>query len=310
MAAFHVSRSTVIQAPPEKAFQTIVDFGTWTTWSPWLSADKNAKVTVSDPGDAVGSVYSWAGELVGQGEIEHQQLDPPRLIEQEIRFLKPFRSVSTVRFEVEPSGEGSKVTWHMNGSPPWFLFWMRSQMEVFIGMDYERGLKLLKEYVETGAVLSKTDIDGVQSIGPLRVLGKRVACSMDDMGSSMDAAMGDVEKEFAKHQVPRDGEMVSVYHKFDFKSRQCEYTSGYAVAGEQAVPAGLVEYRIPQVQALLVHHVGSYDNLGSAWNAGYQYLRYKKLKNNRKVDAFEIYGNSPDDVEPAELQTNIYLPLK
>ena len=41
-------------------------------------------------------------------------------------------------------------------SAAFFLFWMRRQMELFIGMDYERGLKMLKEWIETGQILSTT----------------------------------------------------------------------------------------------------------------------------------------------------------
>ena len=35
----------------------------------------------------------------------------------------------------------------MRGALPWFLFWMRPAMETFIGMDYERGLKMLKDWL-------------------------------------------------------------------------------------------------------------------------------------------------------------------
>jgi hypothetical protein len=56
---------------------------------------------------------------------------------------------------------------------PWFLFWMISQMEVFIGMDYERGLKMLKEWIETGSILSTTKICGIESVGPLKMAGLR-----------------------------------------------------------------------------------------------------------------------------------------
>ncbi len=115
MTRFHVQRSIHIQAAPERVFDCVADFGTWTTWSPWLCADSAAQVCVSEDPSSVGSVYSWKGEIVGEGEIEHRQLQPGRLIEDEIRFVKPFRSQSQVAFEMEPAGEGTRITWHMRG---------------------------------------------------------------------------------------------------------------------------------------------------------------------------------------------------
>ena len=194
MPRYDVQRSIQINAPPEQVFETVSDYGSWTTWSPWLCAEPDAQVTVSGDSSSVGSIYSWKGKIVGEGELEHRQLQPGRLIEDEIRFVKPFRSQSQVAFELEAVGEGTKITWQMRGSLPWFLFWMLPQMEVLIGMDYERGLKMLKEWIETGQILSQTKIRGVESVGPLQMAGVRKSCAMSEIGPSMEAAFAEAEK--------------------------------------------------------------------------------------------------------------------
>ena len=200
MPRFHVRRSTVINAVPQRVFETVSDYGTWTTWSPWLCAEPDAEVHVTEDSASVGSVYAWRGEIVGEGEIEHRRLEPPRSIEDEIRFVKPFRSQSTVSFEVESQAGGTQITWNMHGSLPWFLFWMRPQMEAFIGMDYERGLKMLKEWIEQGEIPTQTKILGVQSVGPLQMAGLRRTCPLKDVGPSMEAAFTEVEQSFAPAQ--------------------------------------------------------------------------------------------------------------
>ena len=68
-------------------------------------------------------------------------------------------------------------------------------MEVFIGMDYERGLKMLKEWIETGQVLSKTTIPGVESVGPLRMAGVRKTCPISEVGPSMGAAFAEATQK-------------------------------------------------------------------------------------------------------------------
>lgn len=311
MPAYEVHRSTVIQAAAHTVFNTVADFGTWTTWSPWLCVEPGAQVTVSETPNAVGSLYAWEGELVGKGELEHEVLEPPSLIDQEIRFIKPFRSRSRVTFEIEPLEGAAKVTWHMRGKLPWFLFWMRSQLETFVGMDYERGLSMLSEYIETGKVLSRTDVRGEETVGPLEVVGVRASCPLPDVGSSMTESFTKVQSLFATHALTATEPAVSIYHKFDFVTRQCEYTCGYAVpqSAEQP-PAPLVKHIIPAVRALGVRHTGSYRHLGNAWSAGHQFARCRKLKLNKKVHPFEVYRSDPQVTLEADWVTDIYLPLR
>lgn len=310
MPKFHVHRSTVINDTPENVFAKVADFGTWTKWSPWLCAEPDAEVVVSEDSSSIGSVYSWKGEVVGQGEVEHRVLEPGTLIDEEIRFVKPFKSKSDVSFDFEPSGDGTKITWHMKGSMPWFLFWMIPQMEVFIGMDYERGLKMLKEWIETGTILSETNVRGVQSVGPLKMAGIRKTTSITDVAASMKDAYAEAEAAFCKGGLAIEEAGISVYHKFDMKAGTFDYTAGWIIpTSTETIPEGLSRWSIPSVNALRVDHKGSYDNVGNGWSAAHQVARYKKLKQSR-AGTFEIYRNDPGETAPADLQTEIYLPLK
>lgn len=310
MPGFHVHRSTVVNDTPENVFEKVSDFSTWTTWSPWLCAEPDAEVNVSADSASVGSIYSWKGEVVGQGEVEHQKLEPGRRIEEEIRFVKPFKSKSRVLFDFEPAEGGTRVTWHMKGSMPWFLFWMIPQMEIFIGMDYERGLKMLKEWIETGTILSETKVRGIEPVGPLKIAGVRKTCSLKDVAPSMEAAFAEATDMFCKHDLPTGGAGASVYHHFDMKAQTFDYTSGFIVPESvDLAAAGVSGWTIPSVRALRVDHIGSYENLGNGWSAAHQHARYKKLKQS-KVGTFEIYRNDPAETAPADLLTEIYLPLK
>jgi effector-binding domain-containing protein len=310
MPRYQVQRSIEIKATPEEVFDVVADFGTWTRWSPWLCAEPDAHVTVTSAASSVGSVYAWKGEIVGQGEIEHRQLQKGKLIDDEIRFLKPFRSKATVAFEMEAVTDGTRLTWHMRGSLPLFLFWMKSQIEVFIRMDYERGLRMLKEWMETGQVLSKTNIRGMQGVGPLSMLGVRRQCRVQDVGVSVEKTLAEAKQHLQASHLPIDGQMITVYHHFDVPSQTFDYTCGFVLPSPvAAAPSGLFNWSLPNVQALCVEHTGSYDHLGNAWSAANQFARYKKLKQS-KAGAFELYMNDPDSTEPADLLTKIYLPVK
>lgn len=311
MPKYHVARSTHINATPDEVFDVVADFSRWSTWSPWLCCEPDAEVVVSDDPSSVGSTYKWNGELVGEGEIEHVTLTRGKLLEEELRFLRPFTSQAKVTFELSGESDGTKLTWNMYGSLPWFLFFMKSAMQSFIGMDYERGLRMLKEKIETGEVQSKTTIRGVESVDAIDLLGVHKSCAMKDIGPSMESALGEVKQLFDDAGMDcADAELtLTAYHKWDLKNQSCEYTSGVSVDDPSQSGPSLTHYAIPAGKALCVEHIGKYEHLGNAWSAAHQYLRYKKLKQ-AKVAAFEIYRNSPDDTSPGELKTEIYLPLR
>ena len=61
MPAWSVQQRVLIEAPVSKVYQTVADYGTWTTWSPWLIADPAAKVEMSSAANGVGAKYHWTG---------------------------------------------------------------------------------------------------------------------------------------------------------------------------------------------------------------------------------------------------------
>ena len=309
MPKFNVTRSIEINASPEEVFDRVADFGTWTTWSPWLCAEPEAKVTVTENPNSVGSVYAWDGEVVGAGEVEHKTLERGKKIRDEIRFLRPMKSVSEVGFDLEPSHGGTKLSWLMNGSLPFFLFWMKSGIQSFLSMDYDRGLKMFKEWVETGNVRSRTSIAGVQPMGPIQVIGVRRTATLSDIGQTMDSAFESATEQLQKNNLPTDSERISVYHDMNMKSQSMEFTAGYLFGSPVEVPAEMSSWSMPNMQTLRVDHRGSYEHLGNAWSAANQYARYKKMKQS-KIGAFELYKNDPRHTEPEHLLTEVFLPLK
>ncbi len=309
--SYHVKKSVLIKATPEEVYQAVADFNTWTIWSPWLCMEPTAEVTISADEKSQGAVYAWVGKMVGSGEIEHKQLDTNTFIDQQIRFHQPFKSQSDVYWEFESAGEGTKVTWGMRGKMPFFFRFMAKQMEPWIGMDYERGLKMLKDYLEKGSIASHISIEGIAEFPETHYVGIKVTCPMDEVGPSMKksfTALG----EFCANEAITYDKAFSVYHKFDFTDPECTYTSAVpVVAGFTVSNEAFYAGRIPALKAVKVVFTGDYEHLGNGWSAAYSYLRYKKLKQNKTIDPLEVYITDPlAEPDPAKWITEIYLPIK
>jgi hypothetical protein len=280
MPKYHVERSLHIDASPDGVFETIADFRTWTTWSPWLLAEPNAHVNVTKDPASVGSRYAWEGNIVGAGELEHVRLTPGRLIDDELRFFKPFKTTCKTAFELTPQGGGTMVKWTMEGNMPWFLFFMIPMMKTFIGMDYQRGLTMLKDWIEIGTILSKTEVHGVETFGPLRMAGIAGSCSVHEVEQSMDQDFLKTKEEWQRCHLPHGGWQISVYTAFRVKEGRFEYICGFTLPSDAVVPSDsqLTTWSLPMGKVFRVEHIGSYRHLGNGWSVANQLARHEKLR--------------------------------
>lgn len=120
MPKLFVKKSITVNQPIEKINKFLADFNNWRIWSPWLLAEPEAQVTVTEHG----SRYAWTGNRVGAGEMELLK-NSPNKIEFSLIFLKPWKSKAKTHFELSETKDGTQITWIMNGSLPFFLFWMK-----------------------------------------------------------------------------------------------------------------------------------------------------------------------------------------
>ncbi|MEL6105142.1 MAG: GyrI-like domain-containing protein [Planctomycetota bacterium] len=318
MPALNVSRSINIDSDPQTVFDRLRDFRTWGEWSPWLLADPKTTVTVSENADDVGAIYGWDGEIVGAGSMEHLGLSAPAehgnqgSIQCKLRFTRPWKSEADVRFVIvpsDPSGKSTTVHWEMDSNLPFFLFWMKGMMQSLISMDYERGLKMAKELIESGRIESKTEAFGSVGVEPRRILGITSFAKLPAVGPAMEKVVVEAKQKLEAAGIPSDGQWVSVYDHLNLKTRDLRFTTGIEVSGSTPIPSGMVEKKINGGKAIHVTHVGRYDHLGNAWFTAHQVLQsgtHKKLKQ----AAYEVYENTPDNAAPEDLVTHVYLPVK
>lgn len=307
MPKFNVRKSIIIDAPIEKVYASVRDFKEWKVWSPWLIAEPGCRLNYAPDGRS----YSWEGSIVGAGENGIIAEDKPESIDFRLVFHKPWKSVAAVRFELKVRPEGVVATWSMESSIPFFLFWMKNKMAAFIGMDYRRGLEMLKDYVEKGSVPSKLEFKGIQDFPGFQYVGVRAECSCNNIGDTMQRTMEKVRSLMKEHGIEAAGNDFSAYHKYDPAKNLVIFTTGYPVAVlPSELPEGLLAGKLPASSVYSVEHTGAYRHLGNAWSAANMHARAKVFRQNNKIACFEIYANNPADTPEDELVTIVHLPAK
>ena len=241
--------------------------------------------------------------------MKHTRIDMLKYISQELQFTKPFATTSEVDWQFDQTGTGVKVTWGMAGHMPFFFRFMAKKMPAIIGMDYDRGLKMLKDYCETGVVLSKIEIVGVVDAPSITFVGKDVSCKMSETETSMKQELGAL-MVFAIQNQLKPNVMLSVYRTTDFTGNQCDYSPGMLIPASETIKANGYEKRtIPASKAIKIIFKGDYKFLPNGWAAAYTCARAKKLK---PVNLpYELYINNPQEtMNPADWVTEIYVPVK
>lgn len=308
MPTIHVSRSCQINAPKEQIHKVLMNLQESTKWFPWLVLEPKAKIAFSQNQGQVGSGFSWKGDLIAEGQMKLLYADD-KDIEMDIHFLTPFKSKAKSIFTLQESAGHTEVIWHMQSTLPWFMFFMRKKIESFIGMDYERGLGMLKEYIETGKVSSAIQHEGIIQMQEQKYVGIPNTCAIEEVGTVMKEDYKRLFDFIADNAITIEKMPFSIYKTFDIPNNKTAFISCIPYAGEAVLPTGFISGEIEAKKAIKVVHTGSYAHLGNAWTAAMTYARVKKIKTSNALMGIEFYPNDPDNTPQEELSTEIYLPL-
>ena len=309
MPAYHVQRSIVIEKPIKEVRDSLKNFKEWPRWSPWLIMEPDATVTYSDRQGQVGATYGWSGVLVGAGGMELMDVHDD-VLKMQIHFVKPFKSQADVGFNLENQGESTKVTWYMDGYLPFFLFWMTGKMKTYIGMDYERGLLMLKEYLETASVASYVHIEGTFPMKEQKYIGIPRTCRLKELGVVMKKDFEDLYTFMETHNISMDRVPFSIYNTFDMFKGESSYIACIPVDEEVQIESRWVRGNIEAGKALKTMHKGRYLHLGNGWMTAISFARMKKMKMQKSPVGYEFYLNNPYDTPEEELVTEIFIPLR
>ncbi len=146
--AYRIERSMEIEAPTETVYAQVQYFKNFTNWSPWHFMDPDMKISIEGPDGEVGTVYRWDSDdkRVGKGYQKILTANPGRL-EYEVDFGL---GVSPSFFSIKGDSSLTTITWVLDMHLPFLMRagGMLTDINTYVGKDYENGLANLKKYCE------------------------------------------------------------------------------------------------------------------------------------------------------------------
>ncbi len=151
-AEYHVERSRTIPASPEQLRPYFEDFQQWGEWNPWDGRDPEMTKEFSDPPHGEGAWYTWSGnEDVGTGKMTITEITPES-VTYHLEFFEPFASEADTTITFAPAGDGTEVTWSMDGENDFMakMVGVFMDFDAMIGGDFDQGLTNLDELATKG----------------------------------------------------------------------------------------------------------------------------------------------------------------
>jgi len=308
----HVERSVSIARSAATVYGILSDLNFWNAWSPWIHCEPTAKTHISGK-QGTGQTQTWEGEVIGSGKMTVVHLQDSILVKMKLEFYTPWKSLADVEFRIEDTDANHcNVIWAMDTTLPFFMFFLKYMMCAFMESDFDRGLKMLKVFAETGSVPSHSVYMGQKLQPAFQAVGKYGECKATEISNATYGAFSAMEAMAKNHEFTPPLKAVTLYHEFNIPKNICKFTAAFYYGPEQAVkvPTGYTHTKYEEHSAIIVDHHGPYRFLGNPWAMAMSYLRGKKLKALKKVPMYEVYVTMADGRPEKDIHTQIFVPVK
>lgn len=308
----HVERSVTIDAPPSMVFTVLNGFKQFPKWSPWAELDPNATTTLDGAPAGVGAKMSWSGNAqVGTGSQEILESTPHSHIKLRLTF-GDFPGDFIATYTLVPEGAGTKLTWGFDADYGNSIFgrYFGLLSDSMLGPDYEKGLARLKNLVEG---LPRADFAALQfettavEAAPLLLLGVRSANDVNAIGVALGVAYGRLSGFISAQGLAQAGPPIAIHNG----------EQGGTLSLDAAIPVDRTDVELPPPiragssyagRVLKVVHVGDYAGLAAAREQVRAYLATAGLEQSGPL--WEQYASDPGTTPPAELVTNLFVPIQ
>lgn len=148
--AYHVQRSLVINAPLQAVYDYIKQLKNQDHYNKWVMTDPTMKKEFTGTDGTVGFIYAWNGnKKAGEGAQEIKALIENKLIETEVRFVRPFPGVAKAIMTTESiSNSQTKITWSNASQIKFPMNALIVMIEKMLAKDMDTSLGNLKTLLE------------------------------------------------------------------------------------------------------------------------------------------------------------------
>jgi effector-binding domain-containing protein len=311
---YRVERSIKIKATPAVVYEQTTKFSNWAAWSPWAAADPEAKYSIKNEEQAVGSEMGWDGEISGKGFMTISDLEPSEKMVYKLTFIEPWEMSSIGGFNYTQEDGMVNLVWYDEGDIP---FTQRPMMlfmdlEEMMGPMFEEGLQNIKDICENMKTEPSIEIseETVESKSILYI-AESSSLMPDAIGAKMGAAYGEIMALMGIARLDMASAPIAITKKYSLMDMSCEFDAAIPVKNlpEDLILDGRIEKgETYEGKTLKTVHLGSYIKLKATYDGMLAYIEANGYE--RNGNSWEEYVDDPGEVEETVRRTFIYFPIK
>ena len=140
---------------------------------------------------------------------------------------------------------------------------------------------------------------------PMLYVRRTSTMAPDDIGKAMGEAFGALGKYIGENQVAVAGPALAIYH--DYSEQGVTMDIGFPVAAGAEAGGEIQLGETPGGKALKAVHIGPYDTLRNTYDALGDHMKENGIAT--PPLSWEVYVSDPATTPPAELVTEIFMPV-
>jgi len=276
--SYRIERSMEIEAARETVFEQVRLFKNFTNWSPWHFMDPDMKISIEGTDGEVGTMYKWDSNNkdVGKGYQKLVSANAGRL-DYEVDFgLGPSPSY----FLVEGDSQKTKITWVIDMHLPFGIRagGMLTDLNTYVGKDYENGLANLKKYCEA---LNPKTYRGYKVLAAERpaayYLAMRKVVDFQNVPQFFADHFPTLIQVVEKADAKRTGHTNGFFWTYDTVALKTDMAAAIQIE-KQIKATDSIQVFSFSGRSLLVEYLGDHAKTGEAHAALDEYMAEKKLQ--------------------------------
>lgn len=305
-----------INVPASKIYQTIIDFSNFSYWDPWLLSEPQAETSFSNTDSGIGSSFSWKGKIIGEGALTTTALIENEYVEQELRFISPWKTTARTYYNIISISENStEISWGFEGNLPFFMFFMKSKMIHMLTQDFTLGLDMLSAHLDEKDPNFTIDLGAVKEKPELHYVAVNFEGMFDVFMEKIEGLFQSLAESCVEQQISFT--RMGIIYKYVKMTKSGMYFKVDVFAELDApinsdeVSAPLYVGILPAGTAYSCIYQGPYNHIPQQYSFTFSQIKMLKYKlDKRNYHGAEIYLNSPQKVSnPSELKTEIFIPI-
>ncbi len=310
-AKVHLERSIEISHDKQTVFKVINSLSNFNKWSPWYEYDVNASYVISGAKSGVGSKIEWSGnQKVGTGSNEIIKSIQDSSIKTKFFFGKNDSPAFSI-ISLKQKGNITTATWAFENDFGYNVFYryFGLVLEDMIAPDYERGLKKLKEHVESLPLYDYSMISVEQTLAE-KSYAVEVSTSKKttEISPIIASAYGAIVNYITAKGIVMTGSPKIV----NLKNTDIiyEFLAVIPVENNKKIDSeGKIKaFSTYQGKAIKYIHKGSYENFVKSYSVIDAYLQQNNFE--KAGNSWEDFVTDPGTTSEDLLITHIYQPIK